>query len=166
MTLVLLPIFLVMHAEQRFHECTHEESLQQGLGTNNCESSQHFSSVDACINICPHAHIASVQAWAVPHGSHESPTGWNRQSPLQPGWARTLQIGDASGIQSPLSFGGFGAMMRHLPRLRGALTEALQVQPLLPLLHTAQSHCNVLCTCPRQPFNPVTGSLRAKTLQS
>ena len=37
------------------------------------------------------------------------------------------QIGDASGIQSPLSFGGFGAMTRHLRRLTGAVTEAVQV---------------------------------------
>lgn len=38
-----------------------------------------------------------------------------------------VQVGDASGIQSPLSFGGFGALTRHLGRLRGAITEALQV---------------------------------------
>lgn len=40
-----------------------------------------------------------------------------------------LQIGDASGIQSPLSFGGFGAMTRHLGRLREAVVEALEVVP-------------------------------------
>ncbi len=40
-----------------------------------------------------------------------------------------LQIGDASGIQSPLSFGGFGAMTRHLDRLREAVVEALEVIP-------------------------------------
>lgn len=39
--------------------------------------------------------------------------------------ARVLQIGDASGIQSPLSFGGFGALTRHLGRLTAALTDAL-----------------------------------------
>ena len=27
------------------------------------------------------------------------------------------QVGDASASQSPLSFGGFGGMVRHLPRL-------------------------------------------------
>ena len=59
-----------------------------------------------------------------------------RNSPLQPGWDRTLQIGDASGIQSPLSFGGFGALMRHIPRIKRAVVEALQVGP-----------CCV-CTCP------------------
>lgn len=48
-----------------------------------------------------------------------------RASPLQPGFDRVLQIGDASGIQSPLSFGGLGAMLRHMPRLVPALSEAL-----------------------------------------
>ena len=51
------------------------------------------------------------------------------QSPLKPAWNRVLQVGDASGIQSPLSFGGFGAMTRHLERLRQAVTEALEVSP-------------------------------------
>ena len=51
------------------------------------------------------------------------------QSPLKPAWDRVLQIGDASGIQSPLSFGGFGAMTRHLARLRQAILEALEVIP-------------------------------------
>jgi hypothetical protein len=37
------------------------------------------------------------------------------------------QIGDASGIQSPLSFGGFGAMTRHLRRLTNAVNDAVQV---------------------------------------
>lgn len=51
-----------------------------------------------------------------------------RESPLQPGFDRVLQIGDASGIQSPLSFGGFGALSRHLPRLKAAISDALQVR--------------------------------------
>jgi lycopene cyclase CruP len=38
-----------------------------------------------------------------------------------------LQVGDASGIQSPLSFGGFGALTRHLARLNSAITGAVQV---------------------------------------
>ena len=33
---------------------------------------------------------------------------------------------DASGIQSPLSFGGFGALTRHLSRVGGAINEALE----------------------------------------
>ena len=56
-----------------------------------------------------------------------SACGARAQSPLRPGWDRILQVGDASGIQSPLSFGGFGALTRHLGRLRAALSDALQV---------------------------------------
>jgi len=48
-----------------------------------------------------------------------------RDSPLQPKWSRVLAVGDASGIQSPLSFGGFGALTRHLERISGAVVEAL-----------------------------------------
>lgn len=43
---------------------------------------------------------------------------------------RVLQIGDASGIQSPLSFGGFGALTRHLRRLTAALHDALESDAL------------------------------------
>ncbi|MEM1310542.1 MAG: FAD-binding oxidoreductase [Cyanobacteria bacterium P01_H01_bin.153] len=49
-----------------------------------------------------------------------------RDSPLQYPWGRVLPIGDSSGSQSPLSFGGFGAMIRHLGRLTTGLDEALQ----------------------------------------
>jgi len=50
-----------------------------------------------------------------------------RNSPLKPKWNRILPAGDSSGGQSPLSFGGFGAMVRHLPRLSQGIEEALQV---------------------------------------
>ncbi len=53
-----------------------------------------------------------------------------RQSPLKPTWHRILPIGDSSGSQSPLSFGGFGAMVRHLARLTGGIHEALQTDQL------------------------------------
>lgn len=49
-----------------------------------------------------------------------------RDSPLQPNWSRILAVGDASGIQSPLSFGGFGALTRHLDRISTAIDEALE----------------------------------------
>ncbi|KAL7560056.1 hypothetical protein ACA910_016118 [Epithemia clementina (nom. ined.)] len=49
-----------------------------------------------------------------------------RDSPLQPQFNRILAVGDASGIQSPLSFGGFGALTRHLGRITMAVTEALE----------------------------------------
>ena len=37
-----------------------------------------------------------------------------------------LPIGDSSGSQSPLSFGGFGAMIRHLHRLTDGIDQALR----------------------------------------
>lgn len=49
-----------------------------------------------------------------------------RDSPLKPNWSRLLSVGDASGIQSPLSFGGFGALTRHLRRQATAISEALE----------------------------------------
>ena len=48
-----------------------------------------------------------------------------QDSPLQPQYSRLLATGDASGIQSPLSFGGFGALTRHLERITDALDQAL-----------------------------------------
>ena len=48
-----------------------------------------------------------------------------RNSPLKAGFDRILQVGDASGIQSPLSFGGFGSLCRHIERIVGAVDEAL-----------------------------------------
>lgn len=49
-----------------------------------------------------------------------------RDAPLKPSFSRILAVGDASGIQSPLSFGGFGALTRHLGRVGTAISEALQ----------------------------------------
>ena len=53
-----------------------------------------------------------------------------RDSPLKPEFSRVLAVGDASGIQSPLSFGGFGALTRHLDRIGGAIHEALETDCL------------------------------------
>ncbi len=53
-----------------------------------------------------------------------------RQSPLALPWDRLLAIGDSCGNQSPLSFGGFGAMMRHLSRLDSGIHEALTLDCL------------------------------------
>ncbi|MBW4516282.1 MAG: FAD-binding oxidoreductase [Timaviella obliquedivisa GSE-PSE-MK23-08B] len=53
-----------------------------------------------------------------------------RQSPLQLGWSRILSIGDSSGSQSPLSFGGFGSMIRHLRRLTEGIDAALEANLL------------------------------------
>ncbi|KAK9841815.1 hypothetical protein WJX81_004881 [Elliptochloris bilobata] len=51
-------------------------------------------------------------------------------SPLRPQFDRILQVGDASASQSPLSFGGFGSMLRHLPRLAAGVDSALAADAL------------------------------------
>ncbi|KAK9151590.1 hypothetical protein Syun_009899 [Stephania yunnanensis] len=48
-----------------------------------------------------------------------------RDSPLPAAFNRILQFGDASGIQSPVSFGGFGSLTRHLGRLSTGIDEAI-----------------------------------------
>jgi lycopene cyclase CruP len=48
-----------------------------------------------------------------------------QKSPLQTPWPRILQVGDSSGMQSPLSFGGFGSLIRHLVRLTEGIQECL-----------------------------------------
>jgi lycopene cyclase CruP len=53
-----------------------------------------------------------------------------RDSPLKTPWARVLLIGDSSGSQSPVSFGGFGAMIRHLSRLTDGIEMAIQADAL------------------------------------
>ena len=69
------------------------------------------------------------------------------------GWA---QVGDASAQQSPLSFGGFGAALRHAPRLVRALDDALTCEALsrrqLAMLHPYQPNLACLwlfqrCAC-------------------
>jgi lycopene cyclase CruP len=70
-----------------------------------------------------------------------------RQSPLQLKWDRILPVGDSSGSQSPLSFGGFGAMVRHLQRLTNGIDEALRYEMLnhsaLSLLQPYQPNLSV-----------------------
>ncbi|GIL49896.1 hypothetical protein Vafri_6207 [Volvox africanus] len=62
-----------------------------------------------------------------------------KDTPLRPTFDRVIQVGDASGLQSPLSFGGFGALTRHLARLTTALAEAVETDALdresLALVH-------------------------------
>ena len=53
-----------------------------------------------------------------------------RNSPVKSPWNRILPVGDSSGNQSPLSFGGFGAMVRHLKRLTFGIHEALSTNQL------------------------------------
>ncbi|MEM9567420.1 MAG: FAD-binding oxidoreductase [Cyanobacteria bacterium P01_E01_bin.34] len=66
-----------------------------------------------------------------------------RNSPLGAPCDRILPIGDSSSSQSPLSFGGFGAMLRHLSRLTKGIDEALNADAL------AQYDLNLL-----QPYQP------------
>ncbi|MBE9014293.1 FAD-binding oxidoreductase, partial [Pseudanabaenaceae cyanobacterium LEGE 13415] len=60
---------------------------------------------------------------------------------------RILPVGDSSGSQSPLSFGGFGAMIRHLKRLTNGIDEALKAEMLdqaaLSLLQPYQPNLSV-----------------------
>lgn len=53
-----------------------------------------------------------------------------RNSPVRMPWSRILPVGDSSGGQSPVSFGGFGSMVRHLKRLAQGIHEALQCDAL------------------------------------
>jgi len=68
-------------------------------------------------------------------------------SPLPVSFNRIVQAGDSSGLQSPLSFGGFGSLLRHLERTVDGIAEALELdlarkedlaplQPYLPSLST------------------------------
>ena len=70
-----------------------------------------------------------------------------RDSPLKTPWARVLLIGDSSGSQSPVSFGGFGAMMRHLSRLTDGIVMAIEADALnnkdLQLLQPYQPNIGV-----------------------
>ncbi|KAA8491172.1 hypothetical protein FVE85_9467 [Porphyridium purpureum] len=49
-----------------------------------------------------------------------------KDSPLSSSFDRILHVGDSSGLQSPLSFGGFGALLRHLDRLCSGISIALE----------------------------------------
>lgn len=51
-----------------------------------------------------------------------------RDSPTDVKFDRILSVGDAGGLQSPISFGGFGCCLRHLSRISGALDEALRIK--------------------------------------
>jgi len=55
---------------------------------------------------------------------------YSKNIPLKPKFDRIIQIGDSSSVQSPLSFGGFGALIKHLPRLSQAIDQALSENKL------------------------------------
>ena len=70
-----------------------------------------------------------------------------KNSPIKLPFDRILPVGDSAGGQSPVSFGGFGAMIRHLPRLTRGIDEALKVDSLrqkeLTLLQPYQPNISV-----------------------
>ncbi|MEM6501271.1 MAG: FAD-binding oxidoreductase [Cyanobacteria bacterium P01_C01_bin.89] len=53
-----------------------------------------------------------------------------KNSPLSAPCDRLIFVGDSSGCQSPLSFGGFAALLRHLPRLTDGIHSALTSEKL------------------------------------
>ncbi|MBE9129960.1 FAD-dependent oxidoreductase [Coleofasciculus sp. LEGE 07081] len=53
-----------------------------------------------------------------------------KNSPIRMPWNRILPVGDSSGGQSPVSFGGFGSMVRHLNRLTQGIDDALKCDAL------------------------------------
>lgn len=85
-----------------------------------------------------------------------------RDSPLQSPWDRILFAGDSCGGQSPLSFGGFGAMVRHLRRLQLGIDDLLQadqlrfselalLQPYQPNLAVTWLFQQAMCVSPQSP---------------
>jgi lycopene cyclase CruP len=76
-----------------------------------------------------------------------------KTSPLKPAWDRILQVGDSSGTQSPLSFGGFGALLRHLDRLVSGIDDALRCDDL--------SRSDLAALTPYQPNISVTWLFQA-----
>jgi lycopene cyclase CruP len=70
-----------------------------------------------------------------------------QNSPLKLPFNRILPVGDSAGGQSPVSFGGFGAMVRHLKRLTQGIDAALKVDKLnckdLALLQPYQPNISV-----------------------
>jgi lycopene cyclase CruP len=70
-----------------------------------------------------------------------------QDSPLKLPFERILPIGDSAGGQSPVSFGGFGAMVRHLQRLTNGIDHALRANTLsskdLALLQPYQPNISV-----------------------
>lgn len=70
-----------------------------------------------------------------------------KNSPIRLPFNRILPVGDSAGGQSPVSFGGFGAMIRHLKRLTEGINEALTVDSLssqeLALLQPYQPNISV-----------------------
>ncbi|CAM0909069.1 unnamed protein product [Alopecurus aequalis] len=88
-----------------------------------------------------------------------------RDSPLPAAFDRILQVGDASGIQSPVSFGGFGSLTRHLGRLSNGVYEAVSgdfldahslrlLNPYMPNLSASWLFQRAMSTRPQTNISP------------
>lgn len=70
-----------------------------------------------------------------------------KNSPIKLPFDCILPVGDSAGGQSPVSFGGFGAMVRHLQRLTNGIDQALKAKTLkkqdLALLQPYQPNISV-----------------------
>jgi lycopene cyclase CruP len=88
-----------------------------------------------------------------------------RNSPIRMPWNRILPVGDSSGGQSPVSFGGFGSMVRHLKRLTQGIDEALvsdllsqnalrQLQPYQPNIAVTWLFQRAMSVGIRQDLDP------------
>ena len=88
-----------------------------------------------------------------------------RASPIQSSFDRIIAVGDASGIQSPLSFGGFGSLTRHIERIIGALKEGLDDDLLsaeyLSLINAYQPNLSACWMFQRAMSVPVGGRPRS-----
>ncbi|KQJ98307.1 hypothetical protein BRADI_3g36120v3 [Brachypodium distachyon] len=89
----------------------------------------------------------------------------HRDSPLPAAFDRILQVGDASGIQSPVSFGGFGSLTRHLGRLSNGIYEAVSgdfldayslrlLNPYMPNLSASWLFQRAMSTRPQTNVSP------------
>ncbi|GAB5036151.1 lycopene beta epsilon cyclase protein isoform 2 [Nannochloropsis oceanica] len=87
-----------------------------------------------------------------------------KSSPLRTEFDRLCAIGDASGIQSPLSFGGFGSLSRHIRRLTLAFSDALLTDSLskeeLGLINAYQPSLSVTWMFQRAMSVPVGANPR------
>ena len=90
----------------------------------------------------------------------------NTPAEADPEPTAVVQIGDASASQSPLSFGGFGNMLRHLPRLIEGTDQALRWgsdwHAVMALSACGIFPCN--SGCPPYPPRPAAGNLTGMEL--
>lgn len=86
-------------------------------------------------------------------------------APLKPTVDRVLQVGDASAVQNPLSFGGFASLCRHLPRVTRGIRHAIEskrttkkdlawITPYLPNLSVAFLFQRAMSLKPGQQQKP------------